>query len=74
MNVLVTYIDFFPDNHQGGSGKSFEFKDLVIIPDDTQALMVWEIIHRKVRELSERRRPYNVQYEKPPIIVKAVII
>lgn len=64
MTLLVTYIDHHWDNHQGGSGKSFEFNVTLNIPESTPAVEVWSVIHEKLGHLTKRNRPYEQMTSK----------
>jgi hypothetical protein len=48
MDFLVKYVVFYPDHHQGGSGKHFEHSSLVTIESDHKVGDVRELIHEKI--------------------------
>jgi hypothetical protein len=73
MTVSVKYLDFHWDNHQGGSGKSFEFKVTVVIPDDLPAKDVVEHIRQEVIKHASHARPFN-QNSQPVTILGVVIV
>ena len=57
MKLLVNYVDFHPDNHQGGSGKSFEFEVMIEIKEPCTD--VWDEIHAKISQIAEKQRPFS---------------
>ena len=59
MVVKISYVDFHWDNHQGASGKSFEFSFCLNIPDDLKACDMWEFIHEKLKEKTQKERPFQ---------------
>lgn len=63
MKALVSYVDFHWDNHQGGSGKSFELTCSIEIPDDLIASDFFEYVHKTIGEKVKRERPFE-QNEK----------
>lgn len=78
MRVLVYFIAFYWDNHQGGSGKYFESTILVNIDSDVKALEVWQIIHNKIQDHLKIKRPFDQTFytknQGEYSIVKAEII
>jgi hypothetical protein len=68
MKAVVTFVDFHWDNHQGGSGKSFEFSLSLDIPDRQTADQFWDFVHGRLAEKVQRERPfkqdnkYSIQY------------
>lgn len=68
MTLLVTYLDFHWDNYQGGSGKSFQFNFSFQIEDATPASEIWEVVHKKISEHSNKSRPFNQKGERPTIL------
>lgn len=74
MNILVKYIDFHSDNHQGGSGKSFEFQVVVVVPDDLKVSDVRAYIETTVEESAKSRRPFQCKYDPSPTITKMEIL
>ena len=57
MKVLVNYVDFHPDNYQGGSGKSFEFEVMIEIKEPCTD--VWDEIHSQLKLIVKRQRPFE---------------
>ena len=74
MRILVQYVDFHPDNYQGGSGKSFEFEAMIVIPEEVLACDVWEEIHKQLEKICSNNRPYNSKNEKNKPAIKKVIL
>lgn len=58
---LVTYIDFLPNNHQGGAGQHFEFTMLVEVADNVEASELKSLIVEKVNE--NRRSHYRPEFQ-----------
>lgn len=59
MTVLVYYIDFHWDNHQGGSGKSFESQISFKVPEDLMAHEIKEWIDTQLYGHCQSIRPFN---------------
>jgi hypothetical protein len=59
MNVLIYYIDFHPDNYQGGSGKSFEMRYSLTIPNDILVGEIKEYILNKLSDHVRNQRPFG---------------
>lgn len=72
MKLLVEYVDFHSDNHQGGSGTSFEFQTAIEItmPCDD----VWEAIHKKMSEIVLKQRPFFVASDSKYPSIKRVTL
>jgi hypothetical protein len=64
MKLIVKYVDFHWDNHQGGSGKSFEFCLTADVPEGLLAVDIFDFIHRKVEEKVQRERLFAQQTGK----------
>ena len=60
MKALIYYVDFHPDNYQGGSGKSFQVKTIVNIPVDCLAINVFTFIHEHLNKYKSDR-PFQTQ-------------
>lgn len=72
MRVLIYYIDFHWDNHQGGSGKSFEMRFSLDIPAETTAAEFKNYVVRNLENHIAEQRPFQ-QREKASIIKIEVI-
>lgn len=72
MKVLVHYIDFHWDNHQGGSGKSFELQCFVECPAEITAGGVDEFVAKKVLQRCGAQRTF--QQNNLPEITKMQIL
>ena len=59
MKLLIYYIAYYWDNHQGGSGNYVESKLLIEIENDVVAYMVWEKVHDKIKEHLKITRPFD---------------
>jgi len=59
MKILVHYVDFHPDNHQGGSGKSFEFSKTFEVEQDCRADQIIRVVGEKLIAHVRKQRPYN---------------
>lgn len=59
MKAVVKFVDYHWDNHQGGSGKSFELTLSVDVPDDLKASEFSEFIHKHLQAKVGRERPYQ---------------
>lgn len=59
MKVIIYYLDFNWDNHQGGSGKTFESSYSLDIPDAMAASQILEFIHQKIDAKIKRDRPFQ---------------
>jgi len=68
MKALVNYIDFHWDNHQGGSGKSFELTTIIDLPHELMAGMVREYIETKLHEVVREQRPFSQSNSKATIV------
>jgi hypothetical protein len=58
MKALVYYVDFHSDNHQGGSGKSFEFKAVIDVPTVIKVDEVMFYIECEVGNITRAKRPF----------------
>lgn len=78
MKVLVYFMAFYWDNHQGGSGKYFDSTILVEIDNEHKAVDVWQVIHNKVKDYLKIKRPFDQTYytknQGEYSIIKAEII
>lgn len=74
MNILVKYIDFHSNNHQGGEGQSFEFQVVVEVPADIKASDVKPYIERAIGESAKAKRPFHIKYDPDPTIIKMEIL
>lgn len=63
MKVLVKYIAFHPDNHQGGSGKSFGFLIAIDVPDLTPASVIKDFVTEKTKEMAEKHTPFPADFK-----------
>ena len=72
MKLLVNYVDFHPDNHQGGSGKSFEFEVMIEIKEPCSD--VWDEIHGELKPIVERQRPFQVGGVNNYVIQKVTLL
>ena len=63
MKVIISYVSFYWDNYQGGSGKSFELSMSLDIPDNMTACNIWEYIHERLLLKVKNERPFQ-QHEK----------
>jgi len=67
MKALVYYIDFHWDNHQGGSGKSFNMRATFDLPVDLCVMQLRAHIEKKLSEHITKQRPFS-QKEAASII------
>lgn len=74
MTVLVRYVQFHPDNYQGGSGKSFEFTTVVEIPDSTLVSDVWQVIHARLTDKYAMQSPFQVPNHGPSYAIQSAEI
>lgn len=72
MKLLVEYVDFHSDNHQGGSGKSFELQTVIEI--DEPCSDVWSSIYMKMSEVVSKQRPFIVNGDRNTPVIKRVTI
>lgn len=63
MNVLAKYIAYHPDNYQGGSGKSFEFKTLVDISDEIKVSEVVKFVEQQCYQHGLSRTPWQQDFK-----------
>lgn len=63
MKLLVEYIDYHPDNYQGGSGKSFEFKRVIEVDDEMKASEILPHVRSRLSEIAIEDRPYSPRSE-----------
>ena len=61
MRVLVYYVDFHADNHQGGSGKSFEFSHVVDVPEELLVSDVLMHINEKINQKCLYDNPFPTE-------------
>jgi hypothetical protein len=66
MKVLVYYVDFHWDNHQGGSGKSFEMRYTLDIPGYVMVESLRDYITNSLSEHVAKQRPFR-QHEAASI-------
>jgi hypothetical protein len=59
VKAIVYYVDFHWDNHQGGSGKSFEFTLSIDVPENLLAVDLFEFIHKRIAERVKEDRPFQ---------------
>lgn len=74
MTVLVSYVDFHADNHQGGSGRLFAFRKAVVIPDDMPASQIEEYVTKVIREIAEHDRQFNGVNVSGPVAIQGIEI
>ena len=58
MKVLIYYVDFHWDNHQGGSGKNYEMRYSLDIPDEIPVVSIRKYCTDKLADLVEKQRPF----------------
>lgn len=58
MTVLIKYVDFHCDNHQGASGKSFQFSHVLKLPDSLVIGDFWIFIHSELEKITRMKRPF----------------
>jgi len=74
MKILVHYVAFHPDNYQGGSGKSFEFRKLVEVPEGTLSQAVENYIGQAIAEQARQQTAYNDVYDFKVAIQKMELL
>ncbi len=62
MIAIVKYIAFHPDNYQGGSGKSFEFTDLVVVEDEVSVGLLEAAIEVNLMEKAIKKTPWTTDF------------
>lgn len=59
MKALVYYVDFHWDNYQGGSGKSFEMRKSIDIPDNLKAGEIVIYVSEELTKHIHSQRPFQ---------------
>ena len=59
MNILIKFIAFYWDNHQGGCGEYVTRSLLVTVPPFVESKDLWSNIHIAVKENLKTTRPFD---------------
>lgn len=62
MKVIIKYVDYHWDNHQGGSGKSFELRFIYDVPSEMRAADIIDRATKALLEHVKEVRPYQQKY------------
>ena len=54
MKFLVRYIIFYPDNHQGASGKHFEHATLIEVDGEEKVADIKILIHKELSSIAKK--------------------
>lgn len=63
MEILAKYVAFHPDNYQGGSGKSFEFRTLVMVSDEISVSEVKPFVEQQCYQHGLSRTPWQQDFK-----------
>jgi hypothetical protein len=75
MRILIKYIDFHMDNHQGGSGRTIEGTMSIDAHDFLTCGELFEFIHRELALHLNDRRPFGrTEHGYKPTIVSMEIV
>ena len=75
IKIIVKYIDFHMDNHQGGSGKTVNGTMFLEIPDAVKCGDLREFIQDQLAQHLKARRPFGeTEHGYQPTIVSVEMI